>query len=702
MKSFLRRNPVLRLLTALCCGILIQELFGPGAKFIFILFGAGALLLLFLQIIYRRIWRFKFHWNWIQGILIQGLLVAGGMLISFNHQIENKASFIGHLNLAQYNSLLVTVCSPPVEKERTIKITVKALQAMNDSTTTPTAGKIICYIRKDSLAVYPLPGEVLLLTKLPNIIPSPLNPEEFDYRQYMSRKNIHHSLFLESADYLTIRSMNATSILNFSYHLNSALQSIIDRNISQSKNNQVASAMLLGNKNFLDDEVKETFSNTGAMHILAVSGLHVGIVLMLLRFALGWMSKIKLLRSILPLLLLSGIWGYAILTGLSPSVLRSATMFSFLSLAASKGNSVSSINLLAASAFVLLCFNPQLIYDVGFQLSYAAVTGILLIYPPLAKVLHSEVYLFKKIGQITAVSIAAQVATLPISLFYFHQFPAHFLLTNLIAIPAAALILYFGFAMFALIWFPAAASVCAELLNSTLAGTLFLLQQIEHLPFSTIDNIHLHRVDLLFLVMLVVGICTFLSFKKTWALMISMLCVLGLSSNKLFNQLKQKDRSELVVYSISNLSYFEVIVNGQCYRFGDYNQDQIPYAVEGYHLAAGIEQLHPSSRKAVSKYGSLNSDQIIIEWDQFRLCWIRSNTATDQLKQIAPVDVVILSDEAKVDLRETYDILDADLLIMDSSHKPWEVKSQLESLDSSGIPYHHVRHQGAFIRSFDI
>ena len=250
-------------------------------------------------------------------------------------------------------------------------------------------------------------------------------------------------------------------------------------------------------KDELDFEVKQAYAAAGAMHVLAVSGLHVGIIFLILNTLLAILDTSKKGRIVKAIILLISLWSYAMITGLSPSVLRAATMFSFVIMGTVLNRSSSIYNTLAASAFFILIINPNLLFEVGFQLSYVAVLGIVYLQPLIYKRIYTRWWLLDKVWAITAVSIAAQIATLPLTLFYFNQFPVYFMLSNLLVIPSAAVILILGILLFIASPIPFISESIGWVLNKFIEGLNFGIKEIEVLPNSLIEGLSINVLECL-------------------------------------------------------------------------------------------------------------------------------------------------------------------------------------------------------------
>lgn len=264
----------------------------------------------------------------------------------------------------------------------------------------------------------------------------------------------------------------------------------IDLMILDHQANQIAKALLLGQKKSLDKEVSEAYATAGAMHVLAVSGLHVGIIygfffLFVKPYRLSVRKRVLYLSGLILL-----IWSYAMLTGMSPSVMRAATMFSLMAMAQMKSRSPSIFNAIALSALILLVFDPFLIYAVGFQLSYAALLGILIIQPLLVRLWLPKNRVLEYAWQISTVGIAAQLATFPISVYYFNVFPVYFIISNLVAIPGAFLIMSFGVPFMLLSKIPILGEGLAWMSEKLIILVNTLIFWVQDLPFSRISGIY--------------------------------------------------------------------------------------------------------------------------------------------------------------------------------------------------------------------
>lgn len=340
-------------------------------------------------------------------------------------------------------------------------------------------------------------GQVILFQAEFQPIPAKRNPMDFDHRRYRFFQNIHHQAYIRNGQYQVIRKEPLHKLAAWRNKQIALWKKLLKDQAVYS----VATAMVLGYKEDLPEEVRATYAQTGASHVLAVSGLHVGLIYLLLT-GLFRKGNRKIVHIANTMVCLTGIWGFALLTGAAPSVIRAATMFSFILVGKQMRRHISIFNSIAASAFFLLIVNPFWLFHIGFQLSYLAVLGIVIFQPLWYHLWIPPNAILEKIWTLITVSLAAQLSTLPLTLYYFHQFPAYFWLSGLIVVPAAPFIIGLGILMvlFQYIW-PAATWIPAFLLNKLIGAVNWILVEIQHLPKSVWQDIYLPGASLLLLFM---------------------------------------------------------------------------------------------------------------------------------------------------------------------------------------------------------
>ena len=440
-----------------------------------------------------------------------------------------------------------TILESPQEKTNSFQSVAKITSFISNETFIPANEQVIAYFSKTSEAKNLTPGSIILFNSNPQQIKNFGNPYEFDYKKYLERKKIYRQVYLDENSWLATK-YQQKSIIVIAEKTRQKLLNIYQKLPIDEKEFEILSALTLGYKRDLDPETKRVFSSAGAMHVLAVSGLHVGIIFWIIIIMFGYLRKQKSGRIIFTIISILTLWGYAFITGLSPSVMRAASMFSILILGETLQRKPNIYNSLAASAFILLLINPNNLFESGFQLSYSAVFGIVFLQPKLSSLLSIEHKIPKFFWDLLCVSIAAQIATVPFILYYFGQFPMYFWLTNMIIIPAVMVLIPFGMFLLFISFIPIIANFSAVVVNSIIKSIYFLLSHIELLPYSVL-NVAITRSQQIFLIVIILTFFLILKSKKIIYLHFAFLAITIFIGLTIFQNIKYQNKNELIVYN---------------------------------------------------------------------------------------------------------------------------------------------------------
>ena len=502
-------------------------------------------------------------------IIIVVVVLFAGFSIAIIQTDQSKPLFIGHIinkNQNVLSSAKVEVVAPIKVNSKTITLTAEVSSITSDSINYKTSGKSLFYLKKDSSSLQILPGDLLQLYNLSlDTVAFYNNPGQFDYSKYLRFNQIHYVSFIKKWDFQG----EVFNLKRFPTILRNKALDLFKSNISDKEHLAVTNALVLGYKDELSNSTKLSFSSTGAMHVLAVSGLHVGIIFYLLHGVFGFFTFYQRNQTLRNVLVLVGIWLYAMITGMSPSVIRATTMLTFFIVAKIMNRQTNIYNVLAASAILLLVFDPFLIMKVGFQLSYLAVLGILFLQPKIEKLISPKSWILKKIWTISCVSIAAQITTFPLGLLYFHQFPNYFLLSNLIVIPAAFIILILGILILVFSFSSWVLTVLVFLMKYILSLLLYVVHFIEEIPgaLSQGYSISIFETFLIYAILLSFIICV--KYNRNWlyALCISLfICFLAIDIKE---DLNLKKLNRLVIYNVPNHFGMDLINGSNHYFIGD-------------------------------------------------------------------------------------------------------------------------------------
>jgi len=413
------------------------------------------------------------------------------------------------------------------------------------------------------------------------------NPAQFDFSAYMANRGVYYYSF-EKEFTLHTRQTNIISIAD--QLRNKAITAFEEMGI-QGDEKAVLIALCLGDKSGLDNDLKSSYAAAGAMHILAVSGLHVGIIFLLFNQLMKRFPNSNLSRWLKAIVLLVAIWVFATLTGLSSSVQRASWMFSFIVLSKALNRNSNVLNSIAGSAIILLLINPNVLFEVGFQLSYAAVIGIVLIYPILNSWVATKYYLLNKAWSLIVISFSATLATLPFTFFYFHQFPNWFLLTNLIIIPAVFTIVLGGI-LICLLWFLFEEDfLLAEILNYILKFLNKVIEWINYLPFHLTEGIWLRPLSITLLGSSIILFIIYLNFTNRKYLLTSLMSLTILLSIELLVDGRQYTNRFVGLYALKGTPI--VAVNGldaEVVCFGEMSHYDTKI-VENHLLSLGVKSI---------------------------------------------------------------------------------------------------------------
>jgi competence protein ComEC len=478
------------------------------------------------------------------GVLINLLFfLFGGFSVTSTNSLKNDNYFFEQGK----HTYQLYVNEPVIEKDKSVKVFVDVISRNKCKT----IGKSLVYIEKSPQALNLKYGDIILINGSFKPIKTNGNPEEFNYRDYLQKKQIYHQAYLKNNQWKKIEN-KANLIFKFTYSIRNYYAKLIDDSILKKHNKDVLKALLLGQKDDLDKETLRTFSSAGAMHVLAVSGLHVGIIMLMLMLILKPMKKFKHGKKVYVLLIVLCLWFYAFLTGLSPSVLRSALMFSFVVVGKEMERETSIYQSILVSAFILMIINPLVIFKVGFQLSYLAVLGIVYLQPKIYNLWYIKYKLLDYLWKITSVSIAAQIATFPLGLYYFHQFPNYFFISNLIVIPLAGGILGLGLGYLLFFKIPFVNDFILLLLDYFLSFLNYFVEKVEQLPYSILWGISITWYETIFIYIILLFVVFAFTLKKIKLLFTALFFTICLIGVFMINSYHYEHQNQLIVYNVKN------------------------------------------------------------------------------------------------------------------------------------------------------
>lgn len=629
----------------------------------------------------------------VSGTLSLSLITyLGGFLLIQNNQ-RSLSDHLTHFD-ARVQAFSGTVVSDNFEREKYQRYILQINQVLIASKVESATGLLYLYVKKDSSQSIISYGTQLRVKGAFYEIDQPTNPDQFNYRKYLARKNVFAQAFVTSADVQPIGHHPPNLILNHALRVRKSSSEMITDFIPGSHESAVLNALLLGVKDFLDNDIKKAYSAAGAMHVLAVSGLHVGIVYLLITLVFGQMRKSNWGRVAFLVVCLTTIWSFALITGFSASVMRAATMFSVIAVGEGLKRKGNIYNSLGIAAFILLIYNPFFVFDVGFQLSFIAVFGIVTFQPPIYALWQPTNQLLDYLWAIISVSIAAQLVTFPLSVYYFNQLPTYFLISNLIVIPAAMVMLTTGLFMLVIGSISAlGGKTVGFLLGGFVELVNWLIMQIQSLPASTVDWIYLSALSVLLIYVLMIYSFFGLRYQRFDLFALSLACLMLLFVNFHYEDYQHLNQKRIVVYydkeqlviDLINGKDANVLTTGTV----EYVNEMASFSIDPHRLSNGLQNIDQSSISIIND-SIMNGGMYFKVWEgQKILVVIPQSSGT--FDQMVDIDILVVQSYQP----QIVDSVHAKHLLL--SQMDWRDRlNMIRHLDQQKIEYFDMFERGYF------
>lgn len=541
-------------------------------------------------------------------------------------------------------------------------------------------GKLLLNLKIDTLQSASLePGMKVLLLWTPEEIRKPLNPFQFDYREYMQRLKVEQQINTDFS-MLKITGKDRKSLFSYAWKTREHLIENLRKEDFRKDELAVFQALILGQRREISDELYKNYAAAGAIHILAISGLHVGILLLLLNFLLKPLEKLRFGKLLKPIILILLLWSFAFLTGFSASVVRAVCMFSFIAVGLQLKRKTSALNSLFLSLFFLLLINPHYIFQIGFQLSYLAVFSIITFQPVIYNLFKPASKPIDYFWKLTSVSLAAQIAVFPLSIFYFHQFPGLFLVSNLLVLPFLGIILAAGILVIGLASFGILPNFIADLFGYILKALNLFIEKIagvESMILSGIDLSLFQNSSLYLILLSILFLTRKINFSRIAFLLISILIFQGFT----FYSKMQIPASEVVIFHKTRESVIGIKKNDQLIILSesglklDFLKD---YLRE--------RQIKDSIRKDIPEVLTIAEN----------LSLIVDTTRSYSLPDFNP-EIVILRNSPKINFERLIYETSPQRIIADGSNYSSYINRWRKISQEREIPFYYTGEEGAYI-----
>ncbi len=652
--------------------------------------------LVFLQ---RNFLKLSLRWIGFDGLIISFALFSVGAGLTV---LEMQPHFSSPFNSSEKVLVMqMRLLNDPVVKEKSVKLFVD-LQAWEDSFEWKAGEeKMVVYLQRDADAEKLKYGDEILIHATPSLVEGPKNPEEFDYRAWLERLGVRGQVYAKIGEWKLTDRDQGNRFKKYALDLRRYfLEKLKTYGLGGSAFG-VSAALLLGASDYLDPGTLQAYSASGTLHVLSVSGMHVALVYVVLLKLLAPFEKRTVGKWVSIIIQLFFLWFYATLTGLCPSVLRSVTMLSVVIAGRAFNKNAHILNSLAASALILLMGDPLMLFDIGFQLSYLAVGGIVTLQPKLEKVWQPKFRFTKQLWTLISVTIVAQVFTFPLGLYYFRQFPTYFLLSNLVVIPLSTVTMYAGLVLlivspFIIIAKPIAAvfGFLVELLNGSVTW-------IEHLPYSVIHSAKWEKMELLSLYLFILSMLFFLLGKNKIWLQAGLASFLLLMSFVAYGKNDVQKKRKLVIFNVNRSTAIAVVNGNDAVLFADTSllkqKGDIDFHIEPFLKANGsqdekiisLEDSLPFRNDFVheGKNRMLANGRKIILADRGFYCGTENERC----------DILLMEQNTKSGLDTLISRLNPSLVVADGSDSKMKIKKWEDICEKRKVKFYNIQQQGALV-----
>lgn len=684
--------PFLRITTSLIFGILVNNSF--KCSIISISYLLLFTILIFSFYILLSLSFKNFSNRKLQGSVgILSFVLLGYLSAQFFYQIHKPALSRDSLSVTTFYT--ATINSKPASTAKTTKYKVEIEQLRNKNGWSNFNNDAILYFKNDTLYNFDY-GDKLLIKGHPVYLEDQKNPYAFNYALYLRRQGIYFQDYISKEDFIVINKNHAASLRYLSLYIGDYFEKILVKYISSERELNMIKAMILGRREEITPEMEYVYASSGTAHVLAVSGLHVGIIYLIFSSIFKFLKGRKL-NLIYYGVNLCAIWSFAFITGMSPSVQRAATMLSFIIIAEMTKRKSSIYNTILVSAFFILLYSPNLIFSVSFQLSYAAVFGIVFVYKRIYRLVYFKYKVVNFFWKITVISLAAQIATFPITIYYFKQFPILFPLTNLLAIPTASVLIIGGFLLF----ITSPLRFVPTLIGYLMEGWTFIYNEllvfVSRLSFASIENLYLKPTYVFLIICSVFLVLQFIFTRKLYFFKYFSFLLFILSGSVIIDHFQKSRQREVIFYHVNNKRYFDIYLGKNCFTNIKSTSIEIEKEVSfnitpsrNHHLIENVHEL--KGLGIVKRFGG---NTLIYSSNKSILILNELHSLTKNYTKI-PIDYLIIGKELIRNLTEIRKALKIKNLILDSTVSPWHSEMAREKMEGSDVRIHSIKTEGAY------
>ncbi|MDX1954062.1 MAG: ComEC/Rec2 family competence protein [Chitinophagaceae bacterium] len=663
-----KQIPFVRVLPAFLTGIL-QQWYLPVSLSLIARGLFAALLPLVLFAFLRPGLQFQFRW--LPVLAIHSLLMITGSWVMALQQRQNGTPDI-HVPESVYTILL----------ERDWKQGPKSFKNQVRLWQKDRPIRAWLYTPKDSAFLQLPRGSWIQARVSPRPISPPVNPGSFDYKSYSLHQGITHQVYLKSDQYRLLQKGKTVGLARWLEYCRQRVLEIMRQAIPGKQEAGLAEALFIGYKDDLDKDMEAIYAQTGVVHIIAISGMHLGLIYGLLLLLFKPLKNHTQARWVRALLIIAALWLFSLLAGGSPSVLRSAVMFTAILFGEAIHRKGNAINSLAFAAFALLCYKPYWLGDIGFQLSFAAVLSILVFYPLVYRLFYFRQKWMDAFWKLNAVTLSAQVLTFPLCVYHFHQFPTWFLAANLVAVPLSNIILLGEIGLCALASWDWATQFTGFILYHLIRWMTMWVSFVNQWPFSIWEPLFISWSQTILLYLLIV--IPFLPFNRIRKISCFLFCLMLFMGESTYRLYQSAARNQLIIYSIHGKRAMD-IQTGRTFQFLGDTGVLSNKSIYSFHIRpCRIQNRIANEKKAVT-------DEISsIKWKGKTIGFLSNKSSIDQLP--TRLDLLVISHDPTIDPDEVLGKIQVKMIVLDASNSYKTVRRWKEN----GVSVWDVR-EGSYV-----
>lgn len=670
--------PTIVITICLILGILVSNEIKPDVYLAVLIVLVALVPFLILYFFLRTNLKFRLSF----GMSSYVLAFTIGIFLFALHYPKNQAS---HYSNSEYNSFEKSLVKGVIsEKLKPNQFSFKYFMEVESVNKKETKGKLLIILnKKDAEKEFEI-GDAILANAVLKPIIRPHNPYQFDYAAYLEKKDVFDQLYLENQNYKVIAKQENLNFL-LERTRNKVVAFFENENIPTERTN-IIKALFLGQRQNIEQETLDNYSKSGAIHILAISGLHIGILLYFFKALLKPIERIRHGRVITPILLIVILWTFAMLSGLSSSVVRAVTMFTFVSIGMYMNRETNIYNTLGSSILILLLFKPNFIFDVGFQLSYCAVFSIVTIQPLLSKLWIPKNKIVGYFYDILTVSFAAQIGVLPLSIYYFHQFPGLFFVTNLVIIPLLTVILITGMVSILL----SAIGIYFSLLVEFLSGLIGFMNGYVSLVSSfeqfIIKDISFNYYILFASLLVIISIIVFIKKPTSKGIILTLITIFIFQISIIGSKEFHKNQNEFIIFQYPKKTILASKENSSIVLHSNDSLANSNYVIKNY------------IQNNFGRIDSLSTLQNVYWINKTKILVIDEKGIFDL--PIKP-EIVLITQSPKINFERLLSNLSPQTVIADGSNYKTLIEEWEKTCRKKNIPFHSTSEKGYYRISLD-